>query len=258
MDAGASYHFQWNDEPWAIFSEPIFPPISGWNEIHYYAEDQLGNREAEQKINLYVDKIIPRLNVNWKFLPKTWNDLSVSQATNELRIRAIDDESGTEILNISLDGGPEIKIKGSNEWVLPTTSEGKHQVIAYAIDNVKNVSKKWEVTWLVDSTPPSISLQASPSSIKQTDKNICARNTRIQISSSDTITETKDLLWRKKDANVWTLTGRVFDLEKYFPYEKKIDLEFKARDFSGNESLPIPFSCEIDRTPPNTEIRIEK
>ncbi len=257
-DVGTTYHYQWNDEPWAIFREPIFPPVMGWNEIHFFAEDQLGNRESEQKVNLYVDKIPPKLTTIWKYLPRSWNDVLVAQVSNELRIRAIDDESGVSSLFISLDGGPETKASLLDEWIYLTKEEGKHSVIAYSLDNVKNISKKLEITWLVDSTPPTLSLTGFPQIIKLSDKNVCLRNTKIQISATDKITEAKDLFWRKKNTDVWALTGKIFDIEKYFPYDKKIELEFKAVDFSGNESQSIDFLCEIDRNPPETNILINK
>jgi hypothetical protein len=257
-EANAIYHYKWNEEPWTKFSEPIFPPISGWNEIHYFAEDQLGNKESEQKINLYVDRISPRTSVIWKNLPKSWNDVSVAQATNELRIRAVDDESGIESISIFLNGGAEIKVGKDEEWILQTKEEGKHSLTAYTIDNVKNISKKMEISWLVDSTPPTLSLTTSPGVVQSTQKSVCLRNTKIQIHSKDAITETKDLLWRKKGTEPWTLTYKIFDMEKVFPYDSQINLEFKARDFSGNETAVLEFHCEIDRNPPETLIRIQK
>jgi hypothetical protein len=256
-ESGVTYHYQWNDEPWAKFSEPMFPPVSGWNEIHFFAEDLLGNRESEQKINLYVDKSQPRISVIWKFLPKSWNDISVAQSNNEIRLRAIDDESGIEAVYVKFDSEPEVKVEKGMEWNLLTNAEGKHQVIAYSVDNVKNVSKKIEVSWMVDSTPPTLSLLTVPKSISLSEKQICLRNTKIQINSTDTLTETKDLLWRKKGTELWTLTNKIFDIEKIFPYDKKVELEFKAKDFSGNETSVLEFKCDIDRDPPETQIRIQ-
>jgi len=257
-ESGATYHYQWNDEPWTKFTEPMFPPISGWNEIHYFAEDILGNRESEQKINLYVDKNPPRMSVIWKYLPKSWNEIAVAQSSNEIRVRVIDDESGVDSVFVKLDDGSEVKVEKGTEWSLITKEEGKHQLTAYAFDNVKNISKKLEESWLVDSTPPTLNLVTSPKTIALSEKQVCLRNTKIQLNSVDNITETKDLLWRKKGTESWTLTNKIFDIEKTFPYDKAVDLEFKARDFSGNETSPVSFQCSIDRTPPETQIRLQK
>jgi hypothetical protein len=257
-EANVKYHYQWNEEPWTIFSEPMFPPVNGWNEIRFFGEDQLGNREPEQKINLYIDRTPPRINVIWKNLPKSWNENFIVQTNNEIKIRAIDDESGIENVFVSLDGGPETKVGKDVDWVHLTQLSGKHTLTAFTVDNVKNISKKIEINWLVDSTPPIVSLIASPKLIQIGDQSICARKTKLEITSKDALTETKDLLWRRKGTENWALTNKVFDLEKTFPFQNKIEIEFKALDIVGNQSAILDFNCTIDRTPPITTIHLQK
>ena len=257
-EANASYFFRWNDETWSKFSEPVYPPIAGWNELHYYAEDVLENRESEQKLNLYVDRTSPKINIIWRNLPKTWNDQFMVQANNELTLRALDDESGVRNLYISLDGGIENSIETGEDWTMTTKEEGKHHISAFAYDNVKNISKRIELSWVVDSTPPSVSVNSLPKLMTSNDKSICARNTKLEITAKDNFSEAKDLYWRKSGTENWNLTERIFEIEKLFPYEKTIQIEFKAKDFSGNESLPLAFTCDIDRIAPETMIKVQK
>lgn len=257
-EEGTIYHFKWNDDPWLKYSEPIFPPNQGWNEIHYYAEDKLGNLESEKQINLFVDKTPPKINLIWKSLPKFWQDIAIAQATNEIKVRTIDEESGVYETFISFDGGELVRVTQGQDWILPTKEEGRHTLTVFATDNVKNTSRKFELRWLVDSSAPVLTVSTTPNLIGDNDKPICVRNTKIVLNAKDVLTETKDYLWRVKGSETWNASNRLFDLEKTFPYTDVIQLEFKARDFSGNESVPIFFQCMIDRKSPETQIKIQK
>ncbi|GBF50000.1 hypothetical protein LPTSP4_15210 [Leptospira ryugenii] len=257
-EANTKFFVKWNDDPWIEYSEPLVPPILGWNELFFYAEDPVGNKESENKINLYVDRTSPKLSVNWRYLPKLWNDQYIVQTNNELVIRASDEESGIQNLVVSLDDGEEQLFAAGKDFQIQTKEEGKHRLVAFAFDQVKNISRRWEIAWLVDASAPSLSLNTIPKLIQENENLVCPRYTKINLLAKDQWTEVKDILWREKNAENWNVTERQFDLEKFFPFHSNISLEFKARDFSGNESAVIDFSCVMDKKPPETTIRYQK
>jgi hypothetical protein len=120
--------------------------------VNLLATDVAGN-VATETVSFAIDVTPPQLTI---LAPTT---AYVNTRDLQLYWIAIDTNSGIDRVELSLDSGTPVIVKGSYGHAFPNIAEGAHVVAFQAFDRAGNAAPK-TVTVTVDVTPPSVHLTA--------------------------------------------------------------------------------------------------
>lgn len=183
--------------------------------------DLAGNLTAAASDPVNIDRTPPRTAIT---APTTWVKEDVV-----LALRATDNLSGVATTFYSLDGGRPQAGLGAT-----ITSEGRHTLEYWSVDNAGNLEQSNVATILIDKTPPSIdhALSAPPNSLGWNTTDVLV---------TFTCTDSLSGIGACSVAQLLAVEGRA------------IPVTGIAMDIAGNTSL-VTVLVSIDKTPPTINI----
>lgn len=127
--------------------------LEGTNELYIYSIDNISNISQTNIINIIVDKTPPTLNI----LSPTNNQLF---NTTNIVVEGICSDNLSEFsIFIKVNTNNFEEVKGSINWSTNiNTIEGTNEIYIYAIDSAWNSTITIDISFLVDITPPIISI----------------------------------------------------------------------------------------------------
>lgn len=134
-----SIFYKINDGTERRYSAPI--PMTNIKEgaqaLTYYAIDNVGNKEAEQKYELFVDRTAPMIIDELQGNTYIVNGKEYASGRTKMKLTAIDNKSGVKDIFYSSDGRNFERY--TQPFYLPNTTGGQG-IVYYATDNVNNKS----------------------------------------------------------------------------------------------------------------------
>lgn len=250
-------YFRWNDGHFLLWENQIYPVLNGWNELSYFTEDQLGNREPEKTQKVYLDTAPPEISFRFTEEPTFLMGKYLISKQNKLTIQSRDVGVGIRYIVISLNQESLMTIE-SDSWEFQPTSEGLFQVSYQSFDKLGNKSAEKMLELVFDISPPELKIETSKQIINEGQNQVCPRDTQLHLFAKDHLSQIKEILWKWEQNGEWQTIKQDIDIDQTFPFQNEISLYFKAKDYAGNESVEQSFSCKRDRTPPETQLRMQK
>ncbi len=148
-------------------------------EFKYYAVDNVGNDENVTSKSFYVDLTSPVSNL------KFTGDLidTIISGRSLINLSSTDALTDVNKINYKFDGeGDLVYSKPISGSVL---SEGEHEIIYYATDNVKNVEKENKLKFFVDKTAPIIVEELLGDTYVANGKEFSSGRTKLKLTAID-------------------------------------------------------------------------
>jgi hypothetical protein len=182
-------YFKINDQPEKKYQKPV--PLAQLSEgehvVSYYAIDQLGHKEDEQIVILYVDNTPPIITADLMGDNFIINSKEYSSTRTRVRLNAIDNKAGVKNIYYSING------EDYQEYESPfflNGAQGNIKISYYAIDNVGNKSSsatgKENITLsYLDLTGPELSYNFIGPSFITRDTAFISSKTQIELKGVD-------------------------------------------------------------------------
>jgi hypothetical protein len=126
-----------DDTIYKVYSGKLFSGnmSQGQHTIHYFAIDNVENKELLKSVEFYVDKTPPQ--VLEEIVGKTFyvNGKEFSAGTSRLKVSAIDNKAGVKEISYSINNGP---LEKYDKPLILSSYKGNLIVKCFAIDNVGN------------------------------------------------------------------------------------------------------------------------
>lgn len=178
-----------NGQSYQKYTDVVTIEKEGINKLMYYSEDNAGNKESIQELEIKIDKTPPDtlLYITGTLGSEAWYKTNVQAAFN-----ATDENSGYNTTYYSLDEGDDKKfIEYTEIPPLILSQEEVTKIYYYSIDNAGNKEAARELEIKIDKTPPVVSISASPDSIWPPNGKMI--NIKITGNSSDSHLKTTTL-----------------------------------------------------------------
>ncbi|MFP4608333.1 MAG: Ig-like domain-containing protein, partial [Candidatus Aenigmatarchaeota archaeon] len=222
-------------------TEYIFENVSdGEHTVEVRAWDKAGNSETKM-VNFTVDATPPVLEI---LEPQENQYIDHDEVTVEWN--ATDNTTGIDYFEVRLDGGNWIDVGTDTNYTFSNLDDGEHTVDVKAWDKAGNNHVE-SVTFTVDTTPPSVSVDEPGENEILTSSNVTVN----WIATDDT--SGIDYYEINIDENNWTLVGNGTE----YIFENVSDgdhtVEVRAWDGAGNNHTHM-VNFTVDSTPPVLEI----
>ncbi|MCK5309109.1 MAG: hypothetical protein KAJ64_00510 [Thermoplasmata archaeon] len=124
---------------------------NGRHTVNFYAEDNLGNQESKQTVQVYVDDVGPTVSIT---TGSPSHDMSgtVYVTSESLFSISANAESGIHSIKYNIDSGSWLTY--STTFSIPV--EASHTIRYYATDNLGHVSTERSLNLVVDDSSPTI------------------------------------------------------------------------------------------------------
>lgn len=206
--------------------------VEGPHVLLVEATDAVGNRSTKQ-VRLVIDLTAPAIAFFESGQPVNSGNAKF-KVNPSIEIRVIDALPAT--LTATLDGNP---VTSPDPFTIPITVDGRHVIIANAIDEAGNTTSQ-TLQLLVDKVGPVVVLRESSNVLNPAETAIFARNAAIDISVTDT---TSEVQWSAKLNNLDYATGTPITQEQTHT------LTVHAVDETGNVT-DVTLSLLVDKTAP--------
>jgi len=134
----ASITYRLDSGDWEIYTEQISISSCGNHTLQFRSQDQAGNIEGAEKLEINIDKITPTLTIN---SPGSGEILHSNSMT--VSWSCIDEISGLSHYNVSLDGTAfEYYESFTTAINLTGLSDGSHELVIYAVDKAGNACEQ--------------------------------------------------------------------------------------------------------------------
>ncbi len=184
-----STYYKVNDGIEHKYTVPI--PMVNFKEgaysIRYYSADNVGNKEAEQKYEVFVDRTAPMVIDELQGNTYIVNGKEYASGRTKMKLTAIDNKSGVQNIYYSADGRNFEQY--TQPFYLPNSSGGQG-IVYYAIDNVNNKSsaaaegQKNHIMYM-DLTGPKLSNSFVGSTFRNRDTVFINDKTKIVLKAPD-------------------------------------------------------------------------
>jgi len=151
----ANTYYKVDSESWIEYttSFALSNLADGVHTLYFYSIDKLGNKEPNKSSNLTMDNTEPTISFT-----SPSNESAVGSSIVDVSWTGHDYSSGIAYHEIKIDG-KEYNSKGtSTSHTFLNVTEGSHTIYIKAIDKLGN-SQESSITFLVDTTPPIISIK---------------------------------------------------------------------------------------------------
>lgn len=232
------------------YTGPIALSGEGRHFIAYRAIDTLGNISLEKAYSCVVDASPPYFTATAKGPAFLENGVAYGTGDTAVILWAKDELSGVSDIYFSIDGGGYMKYTGPGYL----ETEGKHTGRAYAVDNVGNRTKTYEVTAYVDNTPPKVSIVPADSFVKLQGSNYTASSNTYTIRASDNIAGVKEIMVSLDGSEYFTYT-EPFSVQQAGSHT----IRAKAVDYLDNmsDAVEVEFSVDVDLPETGYELILE-
>jgi hypothetical protein len=229
--------------------QPYESPLRGYYSeqaynIRFYAEDEVGNSEAEQNFSFQVDATPPI--TTHRFL-ENYSGANVSGFT-QLSFSADDNMSGVNATFIQLnDQEPVLYTSPVRLGELGTYTEPFNTITYYSVDNVGNIEKSKQLNFKIDQSGPTSTLTWIGEAFDNGNVVYINQNTRFSLSAEDTEMEIREN-WYQFNSGSRTIFENAVSLADY----QRVTLRYGALDILGNEGEVLQSTIIVDGTAPTS------
>lgn len=229
---------------WQPYS-PFKAPANGMHTISYRSSDNVGNGEMEKTITITSERIPVTTSASVGDPKYAGKDLVISDKTPVTL--AVESMSGITSTEFSIDSGP---------WhsYVPFTvpGEGRHQVAFKSTDDAGVKESPHLLTLVVDTTPPETSLLVAGQKVERGGSLAVNHKVEFELTANDKTSLVKATEYRVNGG------GWVPAVPFSFEAEGKYEIEFRSLDVVDNLEPAGRFTAVIDKTPPISELIVEK
>lgn len=220
---------------------------TGAHKVHYYSVDQVGNREATQTLEFYIDDEGPQISHQIMGPAFQDGDLAYINKGAKFTLQNKDRGAGIEQMFYQIGKDAEQVYKGPVE----IKDFGKETRFAYrAVDKVKNPGNSRTMTVRLDDSPPRSKLSFQGPYYIFDDKIYVKGSTEISIASQD------------DDSGVARIFYRI-NSNDYMPFQKNMKFDehgeysfsLYAVDKVGNRETPQVYRVIVDNDKPSLQIK---
>jgi hypothetical protein len=231
--------------PLREYEEPLTFSTEGRHIIVYRALDSTGNISNERIYSVVVDGTPPDglVSVDGPVYKKGGKFYLTQESI--IVIWTEDNLSGVDSVWVKIDDGDYV----AYENPVAISEEGFHSAVTYAVDNVGNRSKDFEVSGYVDNTPPEVNILNKNPFTRMDNDNFTNRDNEYSVVATDEISGIRNI-FISLDGSDWVIYSNPFKVQGSGFHS----LRAKASDNLGNESEPVEIIFNVDVVPPNTTL----
>lgn len=156
----AGFHCRKDGGAWSVCSSPLnYSSITeGSHSVQITAEDSVGNVSAPTSLSWVTDLTAPTVGLTATPSAVTNSSVAVFQWTGT-------DTGGSSVARFecALDGAAFSNC--TSPTTLNTLAAGSHSFAVRAVDSAGNVGTSQSAGWMIDQTPPTVTIMASPSAV---------------------------------------------------------------------------------------------
>jgi hypothetical protein len=156
----------------------------GDNTIDYYATDHVDNKEENNSLQFFIDKVPPKTSFTIdkdEYIHK--GKTRYVSARSTISLNAEDNKAGVDKILLGLNGGK------LTEYVAPlllNSLQKTNNTITYrAIDNVTNKSKLKYLNFLIDKVPPKLKWNSNDRYVIRRDTIFVKNTAKIRLTAND-------------------------------------------------------------------------
>jgi hypothetical protein len=222
----------------------------GEHTIYYHAIDKVKNDEEVKSFKFYLDKIAPEVTITVEGDQyETSNRVYVSSRT-KVNMTATDNKAGVESIQYNINGS------GYNTFGSPfpiPNTRGTHNIVYYAIDNVKNrttaksvVSTFGNREVYMDNRAPTTGISYSNPKFFDRDTLFINSKTNVILNSSDNASGVQKTEYAL-DGGSFSKYSSTFNISN----EGYHTIKFKTTDKVNNVEQEKESNVFVDNTPPD-------
>ncbi len=240
-------------------SIPIAQLNDGKHVLTFYSEDKVGNKEAEQTLNFYLDKTAPITASDVLGDRFIINGQTYFSGKTKLKLTAVDNKSGVKNIFYSVNGGKWQKY--TDAFYLPKKA-GIHIVKYFATDNTENIttdagnlnSKYLQYRHKIDRIyidllGPKISYSITGPKFRDRDTLFISPKTKISFKAYDNESGLHHISYSIKNERKEILYEAPFSLDETSGHHR---VEYFAYDNVNNRNIGA-FDIIFDKTGPEIE-----
>ncbi|MFH2106479.1 MAG: Ig-like domain-containing protein, partial [Candidatus Micrarchaeota archaeon] len=210
-----------------------FDTSEGSHSITVSAADNLGNTGTSSSISFTVDLTVPSLTIESPI-----NNTNYSVDSVDLNFTAIERLTDLDKCWYSLDGGANTTLVGCANTTI-TPGEARHNILFYANDTVNNVNTSSNLTFTIDLTAPSLTVESPINN-----SNYSVDSVDLNFTVMDTLTGI-DKCWYSLDGGAnTTLVGCANTT--ITPGEARHTILFYTNDSANNVNTSSNLTFTID------------
>jgi hypothetical protein len=225
------------------YEGPVAMASEGRNFVAYRAIDKLGNVSIEKTYSYVVDDTPPYFSASANGPAFLEDGVAYGTSNTAVVLWAEDELSGVAAIYVSVDDGGFRKYTGPGY----IEDEGKHVGKAYAVDNVGNKTKTYQVEAYVDNTPPRVTITPAEALIDLQGTKYTTSANKFSVRAYDNVAGVKEVLVS-------------VDRGEYFTYTEPVSVQgagfhsirAKAVDYLDNASKAVELGFYIDTDLPDT------
>ncbi len=225
------------------YEGPIGLSSEGRHFIAYRAVDQLDNISLEKTYSCVVDDTPPYFSASANGPAFLENGVAYVTANTSIVLWAEDELAGVDAIYVSVDDSGFWKYTGPGY----IEEEGKHVGKAYAVDNVGNRTKTYQVEGYVDRTPPAVDIVPKKDLIELQGSEYTKSTNEYTVSAYDNVSGVKEIMVSVDRGEFFTYTEPVSVQGKGFH-----SIRAKAVDYLDNMSKAVELSFYVDVEMPET------
>jgi hypothetical protein len=234
-----------DDSQFGPYNNPVGFDQEGKHVLFYKVEDNVGNISPLKSYEFILDKTAPETEiVSDKKIIKI-GDTVFTGSNNNFGILAQDAYSGVKSVTYAIDAAAEATY---DKPLAPIGTNGLHQIVFSAADNVGNVSEKKTYMFYLDLNAPVVEFSVNPAAFVKDNVNYISGASLITIAAKDAETGVSVIRYS-------------VDGGDYVVYAYPIKLaagvhsvKAKAVDLVGNESAEVEYAVTVDASDPQADL----
>lgn len=234
-----------DDSQFGTYERPVGFITEGKHLIAYKTEDNVGNISPFKYYEFIMDKTAPFADLTSDRKWVKMADVVYIGSNYNFGIFAMDTLSGVKSIEYTLDGGSAVVY---DKPFAAVGTNGFHQVVYTAADNVGNVSEKKTFTFFMDVNAPALEFSVDQSLFETNGVKYISARALVKIDAVDAETGV--------DKVVYTIDGG-----EALDYTHPIQLtsgqhtiKAKAYDLLGNVSEEKEFAVTVDTDTPEADL----
>jgi hypothetical protein len=240
-------YFGFQDTQLEKYSYPFRIPVDQ-NKV-YYSEKKEDKTPRVLFVN--VDSVNPEissLQLDGKSYQKKETGKLYYSLGTELKVVAKDSDSGVKTIRVFDQNGIPIERTSALfeqeknlSYTFSLNRDDTESIQIEVEDNVGNTTRSEKMQIMFDVRPPVVTLSVEPTQNgSERNNNLCALGSKIGATAKDNESEVTEIEYRYPNTDWKKYTGRLI-LNKPGIYR----MEFRAKDFFGNTSLPEFLECRV-------------
>ncbi|GAB7025284.1 OmpL47-type beta-barrel domain-containing protein [Geotalea toluenoxydans] len=210
---------------------PFILPTEGIHAISFRSTDNVGNREIEKVLKIFIDDTPPVSAVTIGSPQYTASGILHVSGRTGITLAATDNSSGVKTIEYSIDGAPFVTY--GEPFNLAAYADGSHTITYRSSDNLGIVEVAKQLSLVLDKTTPTTAIESSDT-LRQGVTNTISPSTTFTLTATDNLSGVRDI-WYRIDGDQWQRYDGAFTLAGFKAGSHTI--AYSAVDNVENEEL---------------------